>query len=210
MPAQDVDGVAAHAHAGPGKQAGADSLTDRGVCRTGAFRAHVALGGETSHQVEPRRIHRNQGALRHALLDGLQVFGAGVEEEMHMGVDHAGHQRGVAEIDHLGRGRGRRGRCSADRGDAVARDHHQPGRDHAARLDIEHASRLENGDGLHRFLLAERCGTSERTSQQQRGRHERLVFCHSASINDRWQQATHAVSSKPLRRMQNESHLETA
>ncbi len=40
-------------------------------------------------------------ALGHGLLHGLQVFRSRMKEEMDVGVDQAGHQRGVAEIDGL-------------------------------------------------------------------------------------------------------------
>ena len=49
--AEDADGVAADAQAGTGNDARVDGVADGGVGRAGAFGAHVALGGETGHEV---------------------------------------------------------------------------------------------------------------------------------------------------------------
>ena len=116
--AENVDGVAADAETRAGNQAVIDGVADGRVGGTGALGAHVTLGGEAGHQISLCRQRRQDGALRHRLLHGLQVFRAGVEEEMDVGVDQSGHESHIAEVDDLG------SRGSADTGthpgDAIA------------------------------------------------------------------------------------------
>ena len=61
--AENVDGVAADAQAGTGDPPLVDRITNRGIGRPGAFGSHIALGGESGHQVfargERRRIVRS-------------------------------------------------------------------------------------------------------------------------------------------------------
>jgi hypothetical protein len=65
-----------------------------------------------------------------------------MEEEMHVGVDQAGHQGRVAEIDGLGsRGMGH-GRAGGN--DLVSFDQDLSGGQHASALDIEQARSMEN------------------------------------------------------------------
>ena len=119
--AENVDGIAADAHARAGDEAVIDGVANGGVGGARAFGAHVALGREAGHQIVAGGERSDDGALRHGLLDGLQIFGAGMQEQMDVGVDQAGQQRGVAEIDELARSAG----CatdSADGGDAIALD----------------------------------------------------------------------------------------
>ena len=80
---------------GPGMRPASIALRTA-VRPTGALGAHVALGGEAGHQIVARGQRRHHGALRHRFLDRLQVFGAGMQEQMHVCVDQAGHQRKVA------------------------------------------------------------------------------------------------------------------
>jgi hypothetical protein len=47
----------------------------------------------------------SDGALRHGFLHGLEVFGAGMKEEMDVSVDEAGKKRAIAEIDDFGASR---------------------------------------------------------------------------------------------------------
>ena len=44
---------------------------------------------------------RDDRPLRHGFLNGLQILRAGMQEEMDVRVDQAGHQRRVAEVDHF-------------------------------------------------------------------------------------------------------------
>jgi len=49
--AQDVDGVAAHPQAGSKDKSLVDGVAHCAVGRAGAFRPHVALGGESGQKV---------------------------------------------------------------------------------------------------------------------------------------------------------------
>ena len=100
--AENIDGVAADAQTRPGDQAVIDGVAHGGIGRACAFGAHVAFGGEAGHQVVARGEGGDDGALRDGFLDGLQIFRAGMKEQMHVGVNQAGHERGVAEIDDFG------------------------------------------------------------------------------------------------------------
>jgi hypothetical protein len=75
--------------------------------------------------------------MRDGFLNSLQIFGAGMEEQVDVHVNQAGHQRGVAEINYL-RSRWMRDGC-ADFGDAFALDEDFTGRDDATGFDIEKA-----------------------------------------------------------------------
>ena len=86
---------------GPGNHALIDRVAHGGIGGARAFGAHVALGGESGHQVVPRGQRGDNGALRDRFLDGLQILCARVQEQMHVRVDQAGQQRGVAQIDDL-------------------------------------------------------------------------------------------------------------
>ncbi len=100
--AQQVDGVAADAQARPGNKSLVDGVANGGIGGSCAFRAHIALGGEAGHHIVFGSLLGEDRAPGHRLDHGLQVFGAGMQEQMNMGIDHAGHQRGVAQIDDLG------------------------------------------------------------------------------------------------------------
>ena len=99
VPAQDVDGISAHPHARPGNDARIDGVADGGAGRTRALGAHIALRGKSAHQVSLCRLLRQDCAPRYRLLHGLQVFSAGMKEQVHVRVDHARHQGNVAEFD---------------------------------------------------------------------------------------------------------------
>jgi hypothetical protein len=68
-----------------------------------------------------------------------------MEEEMHVGVDQAGHQGRVAEIDGLSSRR--MGDGGAGGNDLVCFNQDLSGGEHAAALDIEQARGMEN-DGV--------------------------------------------------------------
>ncbi len=153
--AENVDGVAADAQARAGDEAVVDGVADGGVGGAGAFGAHVALGGEAGHEVVARGERGDDGALRDGFLDGLQIFGAGVEEEVDVGVDQAGEQGGVAEVDDFGVRRARDFR--ADFVDAVALDEDFAGSGDAAGFDVEQARGVED-DGVGRRRGGRRLG----------------------------------------------------
>ena len=140
--AEDVDRVRAGSETRAGEEAGIDGVADGGVGRAGAFGAHVAFGGEAGEEVLLRRIHGNQGSLRDGFFDGLEVFGADVQEEMDVGVDEAGAKGLVAEIDDLRAG----GDGGVDGEDAVALDEDDGGGDEGAGGDVEHVRGAEGGD----------------------------------------------------------------
>ncbi len=140
--AEDVDGVAADAQARPGNQALVDGVAHGGVGGACALGAHVALGGEAGHHVGFGGLLGEDGAPRHGLLNGLQIFSAGMQEEMNVRVDEAGHQRRVAEIDDLGALWMVDG--AADCADAVAFDEYFAGLQQVAGVDLEQARGVEH------------------------------------------------------------------
>ena len=85
----------------------------------------------------------DERALGDGLFDGLEGFVAGVEEEMHVRVDEAGHERGVAEVDDLRAGGMRDVRSGL--GDAVARNQDFARREDFAGGDIEDARGVQYG-----------------------------------------------------------------
>ncbi len=154
--AENVDGVAADAQARTGDEAAIDGVAHGGVGCARAFGAHVALGGEAGHQVVTRGQRGDDGALRDGFLHGLQILGAGMQEQMDVRVDQAGEQRGVAEIDDLRAGGMVDG--GADGGDAVALDQDLAGRDDCSGFDIEQTRGVQ--DARVRRLSSER-GSAE-------------------------------------------------
>ena len=81
--------------------------------------------------------------MRHGFLDGLQIFGAGVEEKVDVSVDEAGEKRGVAEVDDFGVGRA--GNFGADFFDEVAFDENFAGSGDVAGFDVEEACGVDLG-----------------------------------------------------------------
>ncbi len=149
---EEVDGVAAYAHSRAGNQAGVDGVAYGYVGAACAFGAHVALGGEACEEVEARGVGGDERSLGDAFFNRLQVFGAGVQEEMHVRVDEAWHQGCVAEVDEL---------CSgwmSDAGaygrDAFAFDADFGGRDDPSGGDVEHSRGVEDNWGLRRCGLS--------------------------------------------------------
>ena len=138
---------------GPGIWPLIDGVAHGGVGGAGAFGAHVALGGEAGHEIVARGESGDDGALRDGFLDGLQIFGAGMQEEVDVRVDEAGQQGGVAEVDDFRAGWA----CDfgADFGDGVALDQDFAGSDHFAGFDVEQARGVKNDGvrGLRRLGL---------------------------------------------------------
>ncbi len=101
MAAENVDGVAADAHARPRDQASIDGIADGSISGAGALGSHVALGGKAGHQVGLGRLLGQNRAPGNGLLHRLQVFRARMQEQMHVRVNESGEQRGIAEVDDL-------------------------------------------------------------------------------------------------------------
>ncbi len=100
----------------------------------------VGLGGLGSEQCAPGN----------RLLHGLQILSAGVQKEMHVSVDEAGEQCGVAEINDAGSLRMLDG-C-ADGKDALALDENLAGLEQGSGIDLKQAGGVEH-DGRGAGLL---------------------------------------------------------
>ncbi len=85
--AENADGVAADAQAWAGDQAAIDRIAHGGIGCARALGAHIALGREAGHHVITRGERGQDGTLRNGFLHGLQIFGAGMQEQMHVSVD---------------------------------------------------------------------------------------------------------------------------
>ena len=175
--AEDVDRIAAHAHARPGNQAAVDGVAHGHVRALGTLGSHVALGGKSGHHVGFGSSGGHQYALRNGLLDGLQVLRAGMQEEMHVRIDKTGHQRGVAEVDH------HRARWMADvlagLNDLVAGDEHLTGRDDLARSDIEQPRGVQNS-GAGSLLRVRAEGECSADGEQKESSHGASRILHRA------------------------------
>jgi hypothetical protein len=88
-----------------------------------------------------RRVWREWCAVD-GFLDGLQIFGAGMQEKVNVRVDEAGQQSGVAEIDERRFVRVRHMR--ADFHDEFALNQNFAGRDGAAGFDVKQVRRVKN------------------------------------------------------------------
>ena len=140
--AQDADGVAADAHSRPGDEPCVDGVADRRVCRASALGAHIALGGEAGHQIRFGGLFSQNRAPGNRLFDRLQVLGPGVEKEVHMGVDKAGKQRGVTQVNDLGPLRVLDG--SAHGADALALDQNFARLEQRSGVYLEQPRRVEH------------------------------------------------------------------
>ena len=97
--AEDVDGIPADAQPRPRNNPLVDGIANRAIGRARALGAHVALRGEAGHQVSLGSLFGQDHAPGNGLLHRLQVFSARVQEQMDMRIDHARHERHVAQID---------------------------------------------------------------------------------------------------------------
>src|SRR3954462_5638550 len=77
-----------------------NGVAHRSVRGAGAFGSHVAFRGKAGHQIVTGRKRSEYRALGDRLLDSLQVFGAGMKEEVDVRIDHPGHKCRVAKVDH--------------------------------------------------------------------------------------------------------------
>ena len=99
--AENIDSVAADAQARPGNKPLVDGVAH---CRIGgscAFCTHIALGSEAGHHIVFGSLFSEDRAPWHRLDYRLEVFGAGVQKQMNVRINHARHQGGVAQIDDL-------------------------------------------------------------------------------------------------------------
>ncbi len=142
MAAQDIDRIAADAEARAGNQALVDGVADGRISGAGAFRSHIALGGEARHQVVTSGQRGDDSSLRHRFFDGLQVLFAGMQKQMHVDVDQAGHQRLVAQIDRFRAGRMRHRRAGFR--DAFTFDQYFAGGEKFSTFDIEQARGVQH------------------------------------------------------------------
>ena len=177
MAAEDVDGVAADAQARAGNQACVDGVADGSVGGAGAFGSHIAFGGEASHQIVTGGERRHHGALGHRFLNGLQVFGAGMEKEVYVRVDQAGQQRGVAEVDDFGAGRMLYRRADFYY-NPVALNEDFSRLDEAAGFHVKHAGGVQTC-GARDFSRSLGCSDLAQTNQAEEKR-DRAVFRHVA------------------------------
>ena len=86
---------------GPGKKSAIDRVAHCGVGGAGSFGAHVAFGCESRHQIGAGSERCENGAFGNGFLNGLQIFGAGMQKQMDMDVDESRHQSRVTEIDYF-------------------------------------------------------------------------------------------------------------
>ena len=163
--AEDVDGVAADAQARSGDLSLVNGVADGGVGRPRAFRTHVALGSEAGQQVGFGSQSGHDHPLGYGLHHGLKIFRSGMEEEMHVGVDQAGHQRRVAQIDGLRSGGMGDGRAGGN--DLLSFDQDLPGGKHAAAFDIEQARGMENDGVRWRRSLCQGARRAGRKAEQE-------------------------------------------
>jgi hypothetical protein len=76
----------------------------------------------------------------------LQIFGAGMEEEVDVNVDQAGEKSGVAQVDDFGCSGAPDGRTHFD--DALVFDEDFAGRDYFSGFDIEEACGMQHSGML--------------------------------------------------------------
>ena len=141
---------------GPGMEAGVDGVAHGRIGRSGALGSHVALGGESGHQVVARRQRRRYGSLRHRFLDRLQVLRTGMQEEMHVRVNQSGQQGAVSQVNHFGTGRP--GDFHANLGDPVPAHQHFARRHDSARLHIQQPGCVQYDGVICRLAPCRRAG----------------------------------------------------
>jgi len=150
--AENVDGAAADAHAWSGNEALVDGVANGAIGRARALGSHIAFGGEAGEEVGFGCLFGEDSAPGDGFLDRLQIFSAGMKEEMDVGVDEAGEQRCVAEVDEACVLRVIDG--GADGADAVALDENFAGAEEDAGVNLKQAGGVEN-DGRGCRLLGE-------------------------------------------------------
>src|SRR5579862_1884248 len=101
VPAEDIYRIAANTETRTGDVTAVDGIAYGCIGGTRTFCAHIALGGESCHQIVPRGEGRHDSALRNGLLHCLKILGARMEKKMDMGVDETRHKSAIAKIKHL-------------------------------------------------------------------------------------------------------------
>ncbi len=144
---QDVDGIAAKAQPRSGNKPLVNGVADGGVSRACALGTHVPFGGIAGQKVSFGGERGHDHPLGHGFHHSLQIFGSGVEEEMDVGVDQSGHQRGIAKIDGLRSSRVSYRGAGGD--NLLPFDQDFSGGKDAAGFDVEQARGMEN-DGMRR------------------------------------------------------------
>ena len=142
MTAENVDGIAADAQTGAGDLSLVNGIADGGVSGSRAFRAHVPLGSEAGHQVGFGGQSGGDHALGYRLQHGLKCFVPGMEEEMDVGIDQAGHQGRVPKIDGFDSGGVLDGRAGGD--DLFPLDQDLARGKDAAAFNVEQARSVKN------------------------------------------------------------------
>ena len=109
-------------------------------------RAYIAYGSETGQQGDARINTGAESALGNSFLEVFEcgaiiIVGIG-EAQMGMGVDEAGQQSGVAQIDDLSTGGDRS--AGANGNDAAGGNHNQAGSDQGIIFAIEEGGGLQN------------------------------------------------------------------
>jgi len=94
--AENVNGVSADSEPRSRNFSVIDGIAYSSVSLPRAFRPHVALGSESSHQIVAGRQYCHDGALGHRFLHGLQVFRSRMKKEMDMRVDQTRQQSAIA------------------------------------------------------------------------------------------------------------------
>ncbi len=153
VPPEDVDSVAADAQPRPRKPALVDCVANRGVSGARAFGSHVALRREPGHEIVACRQQSRDRALRHRLLNGLQVLCAGMQKKVNVRINQAGKQSAVAQINDLRSCRMFDRRAYLD--DAFPLHQNFTRLYHPAVLDIKQAGSMQH-DGMRRRRLRER------------------------------------------------------
>src|SRR5664279_573259 len=159
MASQNVDRIAADPQARPGNQPLIDRIPHRGVSRSRALRAHVALCRKARHQVRLCRLFGENHAPRYRLFNSLQVFSPWMQKEMNMRIDQAGHKSYIAEVENTGSLRMRH--RFADFTNMLALDENLAGLDHGPRSHLEQSCRMKDHRNRVGCLLC-RDGTVER------------------------------------------------
>src|SRR5437867_5778188 len=96
MSAEKIDRVSADSQARPWDLPTVNGIAHRSVSRAGAFRSHIALGREAGHEIVSGRKRRHDCSLWHGFLNSLQVFRAGMQEQMDMRINQSRQQRAIA------------------------------------------------------------------------------------------------------------------
>ncbi len=147
---EDIDGVAADAHAWTRYEAFVDGVANSGIGRARALCSHISFGSKPGHQVVAGGENREYGPTWNGLFDCLQVLGSRMEKQVNMSIDKTGHQRGVSQIDHLYSGS--TSDAFPNLGDSLSSNENFARLDDLPRLDIEESGRMQQNRWLRGTL----------------------------------------------------------